>query len=252
LGRLSRRPSYITQEVYYSGGAGVLPSEYTGIGNVQAFQFAFDLKSAFETDGISSLQNLENKGWLSGSSSNTFVVNHDTERSSATLTASSPSNMYTLAHILMLTHPYGTPTVFSGYSFSNSDDGGANGGYGTCTDNGGSNGWTCQHRWTAIAGAVRFHNEVGSEQMTHWVSPSSQRIAYGRGSVGFVAINNEDSTWKNKFSTSLPAGTYCDMVTGNLSSGRCTGSSINVGSDGSFTTSVQTRNAIVIHIGGRL
>jgi hypothetical protein len=69
-------------QVYFGGGGGVQPGEYTGIGDVQAFQFAFAMKLAFESTGISSFQNLENKGWLSGSSANTFVANHDTERES--------------------------------------------------------------------------------------------------------------------------------------------------------------------------
>ena len=102
----------------------------------------------------------------------------------------------------------------------------------------------CQHRWTSIAGMVGFHNNVGSAALNHWVSPGPQQIAFGRGkivsdsvsssltffyntsgSAGFVAINNEDSEWTATFSTSLPAGTYCDVVSGSLSAGRCTASS---------------------------
>jgi hypothetical protein len=41
----------------------------------------------------------------------------------------------------------------------------------------------CQHRLTAIAGAVGFRNTVGYREMTNWFSPSSQRIAYGRGMI---------------------------------------------------------------------
>lgn len=32
-------------------------------------------------------------------------------------------------------------------------------------------------------------------------------IAFGRGSIGFVAINNDASSWSMTFSTSLPDGT---------------------------------------------
>jgi hypothetical protein len=62
-----------------------------------------------------------------------FVANHDTERvrifiarkaathsfivqSATSLNASSPSNVYTLATVFSLAHPYGTPTVLSSYS----------------------------------------------------------------------------------------------------------------------------------------
>jgi hypothetical protein len=44
------------------------------------------------------------------------------------------------------------------------------------------------------------------------------------GSLGFVAINNEDYTWIDTFITSLPAGMYCDVLSGHVSpSGACTG-----------------------------
>ena len=39
----------------------------------------------------------------------------------------------------------------------------------------------CQHRWPAIAGMVGFQNNVGSAPLTGWVSPSSQQIAFARG-----------------------------------------------------------------------
>jgi hypothetical protein len=39
----------------------------------------------------------------------------------------------------------------------------------------------CQHRWPAFAGMVGFRNHVGSAPLAGWVSPSSQRIAFARG-----------------------------------------------------------------------
>ena len=41
----------------------------------------------------------------------------------------------------------------------------------------------CQHRWQAIAGMVGFRNQVGSAPLTAWVSPSSQQIAFARGTI---------------------------------------------------------------------
>jgi hypothetical protein len=63
-----------------------------------------------------------------------------------------------------------------------------------------------------MAGMVSFHNTVGTAAMTNWVAPNSQQIAFGRGALGFVAINNADATWTTTFTTSLPAGTYCDVA----------------------------------------
>ena len=38
-----------------------------------------------------------------------------------------------------------------------------------------------------------------------------------------MAINNEDSPWDETFTTSLPDGQYCDVISGTGSSGKCTG-----------------------------
>jgi alpha amylase-like protein len=38
-----------------------------------------------------------------------------------------------------------------------------------------------------------------------------------------VAINNNDTDWNSAFSTSLPDGQYCDVISGTGSSGKCTG-----------------------------
>ena len=116
-------------------------------------------------------------------------------------------------------------------------------GSGTCDATGGKGGWNCQHRLPAISGMVGFRNAVGSAPITNWTSPQSQQIAFGRGfilyyyfcyscctnillfrgSSGFVAINNADSVWTTSFSTSLPDGKYCDVISGTGSPGSCTG-----------------------------
>ncbi|RDB27268.1 Alpha-amylase [Hypsizygus marmoreus] len=247
LGRLSARP-YITQEVVWGSGGQVQPSEYTANGDVQEFRYTSALRDAFLGGGISNLQSLDTRGWVSGSQANVFVANQDTERSGASLNINSPSNTYITATIFSLAHPYGTPTVLSSFTFSNKDAGPPNGGSGTCSSTGGSGGWLCQHRYIPISGMVGFRNNVGSAGITNWMSAQSQRIAFGRGSAGYVAINNVDSAWTTTFSTSLPAGTYCDVISGKASSGSCTGAAITV-SGGSFTATVAARNAIAIHTG---
>jgi hypothetical protein len=90
-------------------------------------------------------------------------------------------------------------------------------GAGTCSGSTGTNGWLCQHRWVGVAGMTGFRNNV-TGAITNWVSPASNRIAFGRGSTGFVAINNADSSWTATFTTSLAAGTYCDVVSGPVKS----------------------------------
>ncbi|KAI0746664.1 glycoside hydrolase [Daedaleopsis nitida] len=249
LGRLTSKP-YISQEVIYGAGEPITPNEYVGNGDVQEFRYTSALRDAFSGGGISSLQNFDNRGWVAGSSANVFVTNHDTARGGNSLNSNSPSNTYTTAMIFSLAHPYGTPTILSSYSFSDNDAGAPNGGAGTCSGSGGSNGWLCQHRWTAIAGMVGFRNTVGSAVMNNWVSPQSQQIAFGRGSAGFVAINNADSAWSATFTTSLADGSYCDVISGAVSGSSCTASSFAV-SGGSFQVTVPARSAIAIHTGAK-
>lgn len=36
-------------------------------------------------------------------------------------------------------------------------------------------------------------------------------------------MNNQDSDWDATFSSSMAAGSYCDVTTGNVTNGACTG-----------------------------
>ncbi|TBU45601.1 glycoside hydrolase [Dichomitus squalens] len=248
LSQLNSKP-YITQEVIFGEGEPITPNEYVGNGDVQEFRYTTALKNAFLGGGISSLESFDNLGWVDGSVANVFVTNHDTERNGNSLNNNSPSNTYVTATIFSLAHPYGTPTILSSYDgFTNTDAGAPNGGTGTCSGTGGENGWLCQHRWVAFTGMVGFRNNVGDAEVTNWVSPQSEQIAFGRGALGFVAINNADSDWSATFSTSLPSGSYCDVISGSSSGSTCTGSSFTV-SGGSFTATVPARSAIAIHTG---
>ncbi|KAI0246821.1 glycoside hydrolase [Lactifluus subvellereus] len=247
--RLTTKP-YITQEVIWGAGGAVTPDMYTGNGDVQEFRYTTSLMNSFLSTGISSLQNLDNQGWVAGSGANVFVCNHDTERHGQSLNAYSPSNTYTLATVFSLAHPYGTPSVLSSYTnFYNADAGGPKGGSGACSGNIGVDGWFCQHRWPAISGMVGFRNHVGNAPLTYWVSPSSQQVAFGRGSLGFVAINNADSAWSTTFATGLPGGSYCNVIDGSSLPGVCCGSAFSIASDGSLTVSVGPRQAIAVHTG---
>ncbi|KAF8194755.1 glycoside hydrolase superfamily [Mycena galopus ATCC 62051] len=245
--RLTSKP-YITQETIWGTGEPIQPSEYVGNGDAQEFRYTTALQTAFSGGGISSLENLESMGWVAGTQANVFVANHDTERSGDSLNINSPNNTYITATIFSLAHSYGTPTILSSYSFDTTDDGAPNGGAGACSATGGADGWYCQHRFVAILGMVGFHNQVGSAAITNWVSPQSQQIAFGRGSTGFVAINNVDFDWPTTFTTSLPDNAYCDVISGASSNGACTGSGFTV-SGGQFTATVPARSAIAIHTG---
>ncbi|EUC56002.1 glycoside hydrolase family 13 protein [Rhizoctonia solani AG-3 Rhs1AP] len=245
LSRLSSKP-YITQEVIFGSGEPVQPSEYTGNGDVQEFRYTSAIRDAFQSGGISSLNGLESRGWVASSGANVFVANHDTEREPTALSYKSGS-IYTLANVFMLAYPYGTPTVLSSYTFSDRDVGSPSNGVGSCSGSGGANGWQCQHRWTAIAGMVKWRNGV-SGSVNNWVTGTNQQIAFGRGSSGFVVINNADSAWTRTFTTPLAANSYCDMVSGAAASGKCTGASFTV-SGGTFTATIPARSAVALFTG---
>ena len=95
---------------------------------------------------------------------------------------------------------------------------------------------------------VGFRNTVGSDALNNWQTGLNQQIAFGRGSSGFVAINNEDGAWPRTFMTSLPDGNYCDVYAGPMSSSGCAGNTYTVSSS-SFNASVPGRTAIALHIG---
>lgn len=79
-------------------------------------------------------------------------------------------------------YPYGTPTVLSSFTFQNYDAGSPSNGTGACSGSGGANGWQCQHRWTVIAGMVKWRNGV-SGALNNWVTGTSQQVAFGRGKL---------------------------------------------------------------------
>ena len=110
--------------------------------------------------------------------------------------------------------------------------------------------------------------------MVHTSAPpsrSERAHAQGKGSLGFVAINNDDSTWSATFATGLPAGAYCNVIEGPSTKGICSGTmyvtwkhmscpSLNqrnphlirrfpIGSDGSLKATIGPRQAIAVHTG---
>ena len=104
---------------------------------------------------------------------------------------------------------------------------------GACT-----NGWICEHRWRQIYSMVEFRSVVDGTTMTNWWDNGNNQIAFSRGSKGFVAINNEGSDLNQSLQTGMPAGSYCDVISGKLENGRCTGKVVVVGSDGRATITI--------------
>ncbi|CAF0865526.1 unnamed protein product, partial [Didymodactylos carnosus] len=71
----------------------------------------------------------------------------------------------------------------------------------------------------------------------------------------FIAINNDDQSINHSLQTGLPGGQYCDVISGNLEGGKCSGKTITVQSDGQASISIsnQDENPIIaIHVEAKL
>ncbi|MFI1496538.1 alpha-amylase family protein [Streptomyces platensis] len=229
-----RDPGYWVQEVIHGAGEAVQPEEYTGNGDVDEFRYGTHLKSAFQGGNLAQLKSVAD-GKLGSDRARTFVDNWDTERNGSTLTYKDGA-AYTLANVFMLASPYGSPNVYSGYEWSDKDAGPPSG----------SDGWTRQHAKQAVTGMVGFRNAVGSAELTDWWDNGGSAIAFGRSGKGFVALNNGDGELKQTFVTSLPAGTYCNVVA--AAPAACDGHTVTVGDDGKAQLSVPAKGAVALHI----
>ncbi|MFF4285761.1 alpha-amylase family protein [Streptomyces sp. NPDC001633] len=229
-------PGFWVQEVIYGAGEAVQPDEYTGIGDVDEFRYGAHLKSAFQSGTIAQLKSVAD-GKLGSDKARTFVDNWDTERNGSTLTYKDGAT-HTLANVFMLASPYGSPNVYSGYEWTDKDAGPPSG----------ATGWTDEHAKREITGMVGFRNAVGSAELTNWWDNGGSALAFARSGKGFVALNNGDAALTQTFATSLPAGTYCDVVHAAPSS--CDGHTVTVGDDGKAQVTVPARSAVALHVGG--
>ena len=248
-GKLTDQSVYIEHEVIAGGGEPIQPAEYFGSGDSNEFNYSRNLKSVFQSGNLSSLGGLKDQSWLLPTDkAAVFVDNHDTERNGETLSYKNGSD-YRLANVFALSYPYGWPTVYSGYAFSNNDAGAPQQGNGKVNDAVcGQGTWTCAHRWNETAHMVGFRNAVGTAALTN-VWSDGGRLAYGRGSLGYVAINRNGSALQRTFQTSLPAGRYCDVISGATTSGGCSGTTVTVASGGSATFTVPANGSVALHVG---
>jgi len=262
---------FIYQEVIDLGGEPITSAQYVGIGRVTEFKYGKFLGEVFR--GKTALKYLTNfgEGWGMMASGNalTFVDNHDNQRGHGAggdmiLTFRVPK-LYKMAVSYMLAWPYGFTRVMSSFywdqNFVNGQD--KNDWIGPPMD-GSENiisptinadgscggGWVCEHRWRQIRNMVGFRNVVDGTLVTSWWDNGNNQIAFCRGNKGFVAFNNEGSALQQSLQTCLPAGTYCDIISGDLINGQCTGKSIVVGSDGKAAISLSNTEddgVIAIH-----
>lgn len=146
-------------------------------------------------------------------------------------------NLFTKASAFMLAHPHGEnhPRLMSSFYFDdpsqgppqNESDGsiisrGINS-KGQCT-----NGWVCEHRWPQIANMIRFRAVTAGQGVKAFTNIAKNQISFCRGNKGFIAINNSDRDLKATVNACVPDGIYCDVISGDLVNGQCTGKTIKV------------------------
>ncbi len=146
----------------------------------------------------------------------------------------------------MLAFPYGYPQVMSSYAFTDTDVGPP--GPGGCS----ASGWSASiagprsPTWSASC------NVTNGTALANWWDNGANRIAFGRGDKGFIAINKEQSVMNQRLQTGLAAGTYCNIAAGDFVNGACTGPTITVETGGFVNFVVQPLSAAAIHVGAKV
>lgn len=253
---------FIYQEVIDLGkGEAVTRWQYNHMGRVTEFLYGAKLGSVLRKRPNQLLKYLRNFGedwgFLLGGDALTFVDNHDNQRGHGAggadvLTFFEP-RLYKMAVAFLLAWPYGLPRVMSSYGWQRDlrDGVDKNDWVGPPSDaawnirrvirhrdNTCGGGWICEHRWRQIYNLVELHNLAGFSPVTNWWDNGYHAIAFGRGNVTFVVMNNEDFRIDAVFQTSLPPGTYCDVISGAKTSAGCTGRSFVVQPNGMVNITV--------------
>ncbi len=253
---------WVTQEVIPDGG--VNRADYFPVGTVNEFQFATAMRDVFrgnnglELASIPSIMGTWGNwggswGFVPPQYATIFVNNWDTERNGGSLNARDDTYLgakrYDLANIFMLAQAYGQAQLHSGFNFRNKDDDRptaspyAAGGVPKINVE-----WDFVHRWADISNMVRFRSATNGHAQTNWiVGDNGNQVAFSRGKVGFVALNNSGSAWSRNFATGLPSGTYCNVVEGTLdSTGQaCSGGAVVVDGSGNANITVAGGSATV-------
>ena len=219
------------------------PDKYVGTGEVDEFEYSYRLRNYF-SGSIDNLKHITD-GLIPNKSAAIFVTNWDTERDNATSVLTyKDGKLYELANAFMLSYPYGTPNIYSGYKFSERDEG-APGATETSVPDascGKDSKWQCTQRWTSIRGMIGFYNAVKGTKVTKWQDDESNNIAFSRGNKGFFAINNDDKQNDVSYNTDLPDGEYCNVY----ASKNCE-KTVTV-SGGKVETTIPAHSAVALHI----
>ena len=251
------RPSDYFGEGYSSGGAADI-TEFTFRGTGDKFTTQGGTQHIFQLNPNGTAGNQFSPtawGMMPSDKAVVFLQNHDTQHDCGLSYRN--GQVFRLANVWMLAQPYGYPSVLSSFAF---ECPGGNS-MGPPSD---ASGWTlpvtcassletaaigqfvCEHRDPYIASMVGFRRYVAGTDQNHWWDNGANAIAFSRGDKGFVAINRESSTLTVTISTGLPAGSYCDLLSGGKSGSACVGTTVTVAANGDVQLTLATNSAVAI------
>jgi alpha-amylase len=226
-----KKPAYFYEEIIFDPSGPITYKEYLPIGDVMAYDYGRFLANGILNKNTFNIFHVSDS-FPASVDSIVFLTNHDLERQTAFPILSynnSTQTLYRLGQIFMLAWPFGYPFIYSGYSFSDFDQGpplaadlstlpilDAN-------DNCRAP-WTCEHRLAEIPPMVSFRNLTnGSFFISNWWSNGSDALAFSRGTDGFIAINFSNFGFQQEFTTPMEDGLYCNILesTYNLKNKTC-------------------------------
>ena len=216
---------FVVQEVIRGAAEPITPEQYIDNGLVHEFGWAREVEAMTRAGSLTGVLTLgPGAGLLEGEDAVIFVTNHDTERDNSTLSYTD-AGRYAIANGLMLALDYGTPTLYSGYAFSQRDTGPPQDSAGrvlpaSCVDGpslaetaeGLADGtWVCEHRWAETKALLDWRIATADHEITDtWAKRGG--IVLHRGGAGFAAFNVTRRDMVVDVETDLPDGAYCDLV----------------------------------------
>jgi len=237
----------VMHEVIRGGGEDVQPEEYFTTGELWEFSFS-RLMTSFEIETVPNLEESLGLGYfIESSKAVSFVTNHDTERNGQALTPASAPELFKLATLFMLASDYGTPMLYSGFSFTEYDQAPPLGPGGevldaTCGD---APGWNCQQRDDSIVQMIKWRAKTQNLSVENFAHKESYS-AWSKGDRGFFAINASAKDLSETLQTSLPAGKYCNILSLSKDVSSCPGSEITVLEGGTIQLDLPAKTAIAL------
>jgi alpha-amylase len=269
---------YVFLEVINNAGEAVTAQQYYGVGyasggaaDITEFQYGYRVSDAFLGRNGATLAGLQDLGssLLPSDKAVVFTDNHDNQRGNNIYYVDGAG--YELALVYTLAQPHGYPSLMSSYGFDRgspagrdagppSDAGGVtqttfdDAGNSRCTASFGAAGvgtWVCEHRRASVARMVQLRRYAAGAPLGNWQALGTpNQVGFTRAGRAFVALNRESNPASNlSVQTGLPAGTYCDVVSGEVNGTQCTGAAIAVAANGTALINLPARGAVAIHGG---